>query len=143
MGLFDLFKTKKVKIPYEEIYQALDIFTEESLAMPRMNNPFILDDENIHPALFCYFMGAKNYIKKSYQLDEKDISEIYTQYLAKNFTDNDMEKAAKLLKYSVDISQTDNGCHCIFVGEHAMKKWSAGGPMAKYAPMGLIRLLND
>ena len=143
MGLFDLFKTKKVIIPYEEIHEALDIFTKESLAMPKMNNPFIVDDERVHPALFGYFMGARNHIQKSYQLDEKDISDIYTQYLSKNFADNDMEKAAELLKYSVDISHTDDCSHCIFVGEHAMKKWSAGGPMAKYAPMGLIRLLND
>lgn len=145
MGLFDFFKTKKViiTIPYEEIHEALDIFTKESLAMPKMNNPFIVDDERIHPALFGYFMGAKNHIQKSYQLNEKDISDIYTQYLSRNFANNDMEKAVELLKYSVDISLTDDCSHCMFVGEHAMKKWSEGGPMSKYAPMGLIRLLND
>ena len=59
------------------------------------------------------------------------------------FADNNMEKAIELLKYSVDISQTDEGSHYMLVGEHAMKKWSAGGQMAQYAPMGLIRLLND
>ena len=143
MGLFDLFKTKKVVIPYEKIYDELDIFTKESLAMPKMNNPFILDDESKHPALFGYFMGAKEYIQKTYQLDDKDITEIYTQYLSKNFADNDLKKAAKLLKYSIDVTDTGDSNHYMYVGEHAMKKWSSGGPMAKYAPMGLIRLLND
>lgn len=143
MGLFDFLKTKKDEVPYEKIYEELDIFTKESLAMPKMNNPFILDDESKHPMIFGYFMGAMDYITQTYQLNERDKFAIYTQYLSRNFADNDAEYATELLKYSADISQTDDGSNYMLVGGHAMKKWTAGGPMAKYAPMGLIRLLND
>ena len=50
MGLFDFLKTKEV-VPYEEIYKELDIFTATSLAMPKMNNPFLLDDKSKQPTL--------------------------------------------------------------------------------------------
>jgi hypothetical protein len=33
--------------------------------------------------------------------------------------------------------------HYALRGKLAMKKWKAGGPMADYATMGLIRILND
>lgn len=142
MGLFDFLK-KKDEIPYAKISEELDIFTEESFAMPKMNNPFLLEDKSKHPMIFGYFVGAINYIAQVYQLNERDKSEIYTQYLARHFTDDVAEQAKELLKRSTDISQTDDVSHYILVGGHAMKKWVAGGPMAKYAPMGLIRLLND
>ncbi|MCW8821501.1 MAG: hypothetical protein OQK45_04665 [Sulfurovum sp.] len=142
MGLFDFLK-KKDAIPYAKIGEELDIFTKESLAMPKMNNPFLLEDKSKHPMIFGYFVGAMDYIAQAYQLNKRDKSEIYTQYLARHFADNDAEQTKELLKYSTTISQTDDGSHYILVGGHAMKKWVAGGPMAKYAPMGLIRLLND
>ena len=41
MGLLDFLK-KKDAIPYEKIAEQLDVFTKESLAMPKMNNPFLL-----------------------------------------------------------------------------------------------------
>ncbi len=142
MGLFDFLK-KKDEIPYTKIAEELDIFTEESLAMPKMNNPFLLENKGKHPMIFGYFVGAMDYIAEAYQLNERDKSEIYTQYLARHFADNDVEQAKELLNYSTNIGQTDDGCHYMLVGGHAMKKWVEGGPMAKYAPMGLIRLLND
>lgn len=142
MRLFDFLK-KKDEIPYAKIGEELDAFTEESLAMPKMNNPFLLEDKSKHPMIFGYFVGAMDYITELYQLNERDKSEIYTPYLARHFTGNDGEQTKELLKYSRDISQTNDGSHYILVGGHAMKKWVAGGPMAKYAPMGLIRLLND
>lgn len=142
MGLFDFLK-KKDEIPYVKIGETLDLFTEESLAMPKMSNPFLLEDKSKHPMIFGYFVGAMDYIAQAYRLSERDKSEIYTQYLAKHFADNDAEQTKELIKYSADIGQTDDGSHYMLVGGHAMKKWIAGGPMAKYAPMGLIRLLND
>jgi hypothetical protein len=141
VGLFDFLK-KKDEIPYAKIAEKLDIFTVESLAMPKTNNPFLLEDKSKHPMIFGYFVGAMDYITEAYQLNERDKSEIYTQYLARHFTD-DVEQTKELLKYSTDISQTDDGSHYLLVGGHAMKKWAEGGLMAKYAPMGLIRLLND
>ncbi len=142
MGLFDFLKTKDT-VPYEKIYESLDVFTEASLAMPKMNNPFILDDKSKHPMIFGYFMGAIDYIAKVHQLNEKDKLKIHTRYLSKNFADNNEEDAKELVKYSADIMETDEGCHCAVRGKLAMKKWAAGGPMAEYATMGLIRVLND
>jgi len=142
MGLFD-FRKKKAEIPYARIAETLNIFTVESLAMPKMNNPFLLEDSNKHPMIFGYFMGAMDHITETYQLDERDKSDIYTQYLARHFTANDTKQTKDLLQYSIDISQTEDGGHYVLLGRHAMKKWAEGGPMAKYAPMGLIRLLNN
>ncbi len=142
MRLFDFLKTKDT-VPYEKIYEELDRFTEASLAMPKMNNPFLLDDKNKHPMIFGYFMGVMDHINKAYQLKEKDKLQIYTRYLAKNFADNNEEDAKALVKYSTDISETDEGCRYALRGKLAMKKWAEGGPMAAYAPMGLVKILND
>ena len=142
VGLFDFLKTKDT-VPYEKIYEELDRFTEASLAMPKMNNPFLLDDKNKHPMIFGYFMGVMDYIAKTYQLNEKDKLKIHTQYLAKNFADNNEEAAKALVKYSADVKKTDEGSHYVLRGKLAMKKWAAGGPMAAYAPMGLVKILND
>jgi hypothetical protein len=142
VGLFDFLKTKDT-VPYEKIYEELDRFTEASLAMPKMNNPFLLDDKNKHPMIFGYFRGVMDYIAKTYQLNEKDKLKIHTQYLAKNFAENNEEDAKALVKYSTDVRKTDEGSHYVLRGKLAMKKWSAGGPMAAYAPMGLVKILND
>jgi len=142
LGLFDFLKTRDT-VPYEKIYEELNAFTEASLAMPKMNNPFLLDDKSKHPMIFGYFTGVMDYITKAYQLNEKDKLKIYTQYLSKNFTDNDEEDTKALVKYSADIRETDEGCHYALRGKLAMKKWVAGGPMAAYAPMGLVKILND
>ena len=142
MGLFDFLKTKDT-VPYEKIHEELDRFTEASLAMPKMNNPFLLEDKNKHPMIFGYFMGVMDHIAKAYQLNEKDKLKIHTQYLAKNFAENNEEDAKELVKYSVGIRETDDGCRYAFRGKLAMKKWVLGGPMAAYAPMGLIKTLND
>lgn len=142
MGLFDFLKTKDT-VPYEKIYEELNAFTEASLAMPKMNNPFLLDDKNKHPMIFGYFTGVMDYITKAYQLNEKDKLKIHTQYLSKNFADNNEEDAKALVKYSAEIRETDEGSHYALRGKLAMKKWVAGGPMAAYAPMGLVKILND
>ncbi len=142
MGLFDFLKTKEV-VPYEEIYKELDIFTATSLAMPKMNNPFLLDDKSKHPMIFGYFMGVIDYVAKVYSLNEKDKHTIQTQYFLNNFTDNDEAYAIELLKYCEEIRQRDDVSNYALRGKLAMKKWKAGGPMAEYAPMGLIRILND
>jgi len=142
LGLFDFLKTKDT-VPYEKIYEELDRFTEASLAMPKMNNPFLLDDKKTHPMIFGYFMGVMLYIAKAYQLNEKDKLKIHTQYLSKNFAKNNAEYAKTLVKYSTDVMETDEGSHYALRGKLAMKKWIAGGPMAAYAPMGLIKILND
>ena len=142
MGLFEFLKSKDA-VPYEKIYGELDRFTEASLAMPKMNNPFLLDDKSNHPMIFGYFMGVMDYIAKAYQLNEKDKRKILTQYLSKNFADNNEEEAKALVKYATDVKETDEGCHYALRGKLAMKKWTLGGPMAAYAPMGLIKILND
>ncbi|WP_373031788.1 hypothetical protein [Sulfurovum sp.] len=142
MGLFDFLKTKDI-LPYEKIYGELDRFTEASLAMPKMNNPFLLDDKNKHPMIFGYFMGVMDHIAKAYELTEKDKLKIFTQYLSKNFAENNDEDAKALVKYSMDVMKTDEGGHYALRGKLAMKKWAEGGPMAAYAPMGLIKILND
>ena len=142
MGLFDFLKTKDT-VPYKKIYEDLSAFTEASLAMPKMNNPFLLDDKSKHPMIFGYFTGVMDYIAKAYQLNEKDRLKIYTQYLSKNFADNNEEDTQELVKFSAKIRETDEGCHYALRGKLAMKKWVAGGPMAAYAPMGLVKILND
>lgn len=142
MGLFDFLKTKDT-VPYEKIYDELNAFTEASLAMPKMNNPFLLDDKSKHPMIFGYFMGVMDYIAKAYELNGKDKLKIYTQYLSKNFADNNEKNTQELVKYSADIRKTDEGSHYALRGKLAMKKWVAGGPMAAYAPMGLVKILND
>lgn len=141
MGLFDFLK-KKDALPYEKIAEQLDVFTKESLAMPKMNNPFLLDDKTKHPMIFGYFMGAMEYIAQTYTLNEKDSSAIYSEYLSRNFANN-ATHTMDLLNYSNDIRYIDEVARYRLVGNHAMKKWETGGPVAKYAPMGLIRLLND
>lgn len=143
MGLFDFLKKTKNEVPYAKIYGELDVFTKASLAMPKMNNPFLLDDESKHPMIYGYFLGAMNHIEQAYELNEKDKTTIYTQYLSNNFANDNKEHVTKLLKYSSDLSQEDDNKNYILVGELAMKKWKAGGRMAEYAPMGLIRLFND
>ncbi|HSR74137.1 MAG TPA: hypothetical protein VLL31_04775 [Sulfurovum sp.] len=142
MGLLDFLK-KKDAIPYEKIAEQLDVFTKESLAMPKMNNPFLLDDKTKHPIIYGYFMGALEYITELYTLDEKDTHAIYTKYLSRNFADHNEGHTKELFNYLKEISQIDDVGRYRLVGNHAMKKWNTGGPMAKYAPMGLIRLLND
>lgn len=141
MGLFDFLKTKN-EVPYEKINEELDVFTKASLAMPQMNNPYLLDDKNNYPMIFGYFVGAMDYIAEVYQLNEKDKIAIYTQYLSRNFANDNVEHLTELVEYSTNISQIDDSSNTMLVGGHAMKKWKAGGPMAEYAPMGLIRLLN-
>ena len=142
MGIFDFLKAKAA-VPYETIYRELDIFTAESLAMPKMNNPFLLDDKSKHSMIFGYFLGAIDYIAQAYQLNEKDRRTIQAQYLLNNFANNDEEYAAELLKYCEEIKQIDDVSNYILRGKLSMKKWAAGGPMAAHAPMGLIRILND
>ncbi|MFC2073400.1 hypothetical protein ACFLRS_00935 [Campylobacterota bacterium] len=61
----------------------------------------------------------------------------------KPFADNNEENAKKLVKYSTDIRETDVGSHYALKGKLAMRKWIAGGPIAAYAPMALIKILND
>ena len=142
MGLFDFLKSKE-EIPYEEIYNDLDVFTAASLAMPKMNNPFLLDDKSKYPKIFGYFMGVIDHVARVYKLNEKDKRKIFTQYLLKNFAENDMERTQEFLKYCDEIMQTEDACNYALRGKLAMKKWKAGGPMADYATMGLIRTLND
>jgi len=142
LGFLDFLKKKDV-VPYEKIAEQLDVFTKESLAMPKMNNPFLLDDKTKHPMIFGYFIGAMEYITKTYSLNEKDTDQIYSRYLSRNFANHSAEQTKELLNYSKEIQQLDDFGQYRLVGNHAMKKWNAGGPMAKYAPMGLIRLLND
>lgn len=142
MGLFDFLKSKDT-VPYETIYGELDVFTAASLAMPKMNNPFLLDNKSKHPMIFGYFMGVIDHMGRAYQLTEKEKRKVSTQYLLKNFADNDMERATELLKYCDEIMQTEDACSYALRGKLAMKKWKAGGPMADYATMGLIRILND
>lgn len=143
MGLFDFLKKTKNEVPYEQIYRELDNFTIASLAMPKMNNPFLLDDQSKHPMIFSYFLGAMNHITQVYQLQEKDKNIIYKQYLSRNFASENEDKTEELLKYSTDLCQEDDSKNNIVVGELAMKRWKAGGPMAEYAPMGLMRLLKN
>ena len=142
MRIFDFFKTKD-KVPFEKIYKELDIFTATSLAMPKMNNPFLLDNKNKHPMIFGYFMGAIDYMQQAYELSEKDKRIIYAHYLLNNFTNNDEEYAKELLKYSEVIREEEDVNSYTLRGKLAMKKWKAGGLMADYAAMGLIRILND
>lgn len=142
MGLFDFLKAKST-VPYEKIYEELNGFTKASLAMPKMNNPFLLDDKSKHPMIFGYFIGAIDHIAKAHQLNETDKHKIHTKYLSKNFTNNNEEAAKELVTYSTDIKETEDGAHYALRGKLAMKKWLAGGPMAAYAPLGLIKILND
>ncbi|MGB5506636.1 MAG: hypothetical protein WBM70_08125 [Sulfurovum sp.] len=142
MGLFDFLKSKDT-VPYETIYGELDVFTAASLAMPKMNNPFLLDNKSKHPMIFGYFMGVIDHMGRAYQLTEKEKRKVCTQYLLKNFADNDIERATELLKYCDEIMQNEDACSYALRGKLAMKKWKAGGPMADYATMGLIRILND
>lgn len=142
MGLFDFFKTKN-DVPYEKIDKELDIFTTASLAMPKMNNPFLLDDQKKHPMIFAYFAGAMNHLSETYDLQEKDKNTIYTQFISRNFANENAEQTEKFMKYSNDITSDDNSRNDILVGELAMKRWKAGGPMAEYAPMALMRLLKN
>ncbi len=144
MGLFDFLKTKKKEVvPYDVIYRELDIFTATSLAMPKMNNPFLLDDKTKHPMIFGYFMGVIDYMAQAYQLNEKDRRTIQNKYVLHNFANDDEGSAKELLKYCSEIRQRDDVSTYTLRGKLAMKKWKAGGPMAEYAPMGLIRILND
>ena len=142
MGLFDFLKPKE-DVPYEEIYRELDVFTDASLAMPKMNNPFLMDNQNTHPMIFGYFMGVIDHLARVYQLNEKEKRKVCTQYLLKNFSENKMERAKELLKYCDDLMKTEDACNYALRGKLAMKKWKSGGPMADYATMGLIRILND
>ena len=142
MGLIDFLKSKD-EIPYEEIYNDLDVFTAASLAMPKMNNPFLLDNKNKHPMIFGYFMGVVNYVAKLHQLSDKEKRKVCTQYLLKNFADNNTKRAQELLKYCDEVMQTEDASNYALRGRLAIKKWKAGGPMADYATMGLIRILND
>lgn len=142
VGLMSFFKSKD-SVPYEKIYEELDRFTEASLAMPKMNNPFLLDDKKKHPMIFGYFMGVMDYITQEYQLNDKDRLKIRTQYVLRNFAHNDTENAEALLKFCDELRETKDGSDYALRGKLAMKKWAAGGPMAAYAPMGLIKILND
>ena len=142
MGLFDFFKPKD-EVPYEEIYNDLDVFTTASLAMPKMNNPFLMDNKSNHPMVFGYFMGVIDYIARRYKLSEKEKRKVCTHYLLKNFAENDMERAQAFLKYCDEIMQGEDACNYALRGKLSMKKWKEGGPMADYATMGLIRVLND
>ena len=142
MGIFDFLKTKEA-VPYEKIYKELDIFTATSLAMPKMNNPFLLDDKSKHPMIFGYFMGVLDHMVQAYQLNEKDRLRVQTQYLLTNFANNNDEHAVELAKYCAEIRHKHDVSNYALRGKLAMKKWKAGGPMAEYAPMGLIRILND
>lgn len=146
MGIFDFLKKnlkKKELVPYDKIYKELDIFTATSLAMPKMNNPFLLDNKSKHPMIFGYFMGVLDYVAQAYQLNEKDRRTIQTQYVLHNFANDDEKYAAELLEYCEEIRQRDDVSNYTLRGKLAMQKWKAGGPMAGYAPMGLIRILND
>lgn len=142
MGLFDFLKPKD-DVPYEKIYNELEVFTEASLAMPKLNNPFLLDNKDIHPMIFGYFMGVVDHLAKVYKLNDKEKRTVCTQYLLKNFADNNMDRAKELVKYCENIMKTDDANNYALRGKLAVKKWRAGGPMADYATMGLIRILND
>jgi hypothetical protein len=141
VGLLDFLK-KKEEIPYAKIADILNGFTIESLAMPKMNNPFLLNDTTKHPMIFGYFMGAMQHIAEVYHLSKEEERTLYTQYLAKHFSNNDEDKTKALLEYSHNLSQTEEGAHYMLLGAHAIKKWMGEGPIAQYAAMGLIRLLN-
>lgn len=142
MGLFDFLKPK-AEVPYEQIQNDLEVFTTESLAMPKMNNPFLMDDKNIHPIIFGYFMGVLDHVATIYNLNKKEKRKVCTQYLLKNFADNNKDRVQDLLKYCDDVMLTEDANNCALRGKLAMKKWKDGGPMADYATMGLIRVLND
>jgi hypothetical protein len=142
VGLFDFLKPKD-DVPYEKIYNELEVFTEASLAMPKLNNPFLLDNKDIHPMIFGYFMGVIDHLAKVYKLNDKEKRTVCTQYLLKNFANNNMDRAKELVKYCENIMQTDDANNYALRGKLAVKKWRAGGPMADYATMGLIRILND
>ncbi len=142
MGIFDFLKKKEL-VPYDKIYKELDIFTATSLAMPKMNNPFLLDDKSKHPMIFGYFMGVIDHMVQSYHLSKKDEHTIQAHYFLHNFANNDDVYATKLVQYCEEIRHRDDVSNYSLRGKLAMKKWKAGGPMAEYAPMGLIRILND
>jgi len=142
VGIFDFLKKKEL-VPYDKIYKELDIFTATSLAMPKMNNPFLLDNKSKHPMIFGYFMGVLEYMAQAYNLDKKDQDTIQIHYVLHNFANNDDAYAAELVQYCDEIKNRDDVSNYSLRGKLAMKKWKAGGPMAEYAPMGLIRILND
>ncbi|TNF44463.1 MAG: hypothetical protein EP216_02065 [Epsilonproteobacteria bacterium] len=142
MGLFDFLKPKD-PVPYDKIHADLDVFTAASLAMPKMNNPFLFDDKSKHPMIFGYFMGVVDYIARVYKLSDKEKHKVCTQYLLKNFADNDTDRVKELLKYCDEVMQKEDGSNYALRGKLAMKKWKEGGTMADYATMGLIRILND
>ena len=142
MGIFDFLKKKEL-VPYDKIYKELDIFTATSLAMPKMNNPFLLDNKSKHPMIFGYFMGVLEYMAQAYDLDKKDQDTIQIHNVLHNFANNDDAYAAELVQYCDEIKNRDDVSNYSLRGKLAMKKWKAGGPMAEYAPMGLIRILND
>ncbi len=142
VGIFYFLK-KKGLVPYEKICKELDIFTAISLAMPKMNNPFLLDNKSNHPIIFGYFIGVLDYMAEVYKLNEKDVLLVKTQYILHNFAKNDEAYTEELLRYCKELRQKNEVDSYALRGKLAMRKWKKGGPMAECAPMGLIRILND
>ena len=93
--------------------------------------------------IFGYFMGVIDHVAKTYKLSDNEKRKVCTQYLLKNFANNNMDRANELVKYCDKIMQEEETSRYALRGKLAMKKWKAGGPMADYATMGLIRVLND
>ena len=142
MPLFNFWKCKTT-IPYDEIHRELDEFTQHSLAMPKMNNPFLLDDKSKHPIILGYCIGVMNHIETAYALNKKEKIKIEKKYILDNFTNDNEASVAILFSYWEEIRAKEEIKEYINKGQLAMKQWKKGGMMAEYAPMGLIKILNE
>lgn len=142
LPLFNFWKCKKT-VPYDEIHKELDVFIQHSLAMPKMNNPFILEDKSTHPIIFGYCIGVMNHIETAYALEKKERVTIEKKFILDNFVNQNEASMQTLFAHWEEIRDSEEIKEYINKGKLAMKQWQKGGAMAQYAPMGLIKLLNE
>ncbi len=121
MGVLDILNKKK-SID-SEIHKLLNQFTEISLKIPMQKRKNLFDNEGYYPIVFGYFFGVMDYFKQYNKIDEKETKKIFRTYLAKNFTNGNMETAKQLNDFVITLTEGDEGIEYMRRGRNTFKTW--------------------
>lgn len=144
MGFFDIFSKKKKQDkqdPVKALFFELDLFTEISFSIPLKFRSDFLNDDQSHPIVFGYLLGAYDYLTKVYDITgEGQYVVLFSTYIYSNFTNEDAEAASHLVNSIIDLSSTEEGIKYMNIGANAYYNWVKNG---RLAIVELAELLTD
>jgi hypothetical protein len=107
----------------QEMYILLDQFTDASLEMPMRRVRDLFTHTQYYPVVFGYFLGAMDAMKDYSDLNERHIKALFRKYLSYSFRQYDKQKEKELYQIFMQLRQTSEGQHNMYIGCNTFKKW--------------------